>query len=65
MYCVSDILCFETLLLCVVIVRLAGDNSLPHAGRLEVLYNDTWGSVCSYGFDNRDAQVACYMLEFG
>ena len=46
-------------------VRLAGDNSLPHAGRLEILYNDTWGSVCSYGFDNRDAQVACYMLEFG
>ena len=55
----------SNVVVCVVLVRLAGDNSLPNAGRLEILYNDTWGSVCANGFDNRDAQVACYMLGFG
>ena len=46
-------------------VRLAGNNRLPNAGRLEIYYDDTWGTVCDYRFDNKDAQVACYMLGFG
>ena len=50
--------------MCLVSVRLVGDNSRPNAGRLEV-YNDTeWGTVCGYFFDNRAAQVACSMLGF-
>jgi len=31
--------------LCSVLVRLAGDNRPPNAGRLEIHYN-TWGTVC-------------------
>ena len=47
------------------LVRLAGDNRASNAGRLEVLHNSVWGTVCRNRFDNRDAQVACYMLGFG
>ena len=51
--------------MCLVTVRLAGDNRPSNAGRLEVNYNNTWGTVCYWGTDDTDVQVACYMLGFG
>ncbi|XP_025103080.1 deleted in malignant brain tumors 1 protein-like [Pomacea canaliculata] len=34
------------------------------AGRLEILYDGTWSTVCDDGFGQREALVACRMLGF-
>ena len=34
------------------------------SGRLEMCYNREWGTVCEFGFDNQDANVACGQLGF-
>lgn len=33
-------------------------------GRLEVLIDDRWGGVCSYGFDILDASIACQQMGY-
>jgi deleted-in-malignant-brain-tumors protein 1 len=48
----------------VISVRLAGSTT-ARKGRLEVLYNGVWGTVCDDNFWNDDAAVACYMLGYG
>ena len=48
--------------LCVVSFRLSGSSD-PHKGRLEVLYNGTWGTVCD-DIDRDTAEVVCYNLGF-
>jgi len=45
-------------------VRLVGSNA-ANAGRLEVLYEGTWGTVCNRDFSDVDAKVFCYQLGFG
>jgi len=45
-------------------VRLVGGPN-PREGRLEVLYNKQWGTVCDDGFDERAARVVCTSLAFG
>ena len=44
-------------------LRLRG-GSTPNSGRIEVYANDTWGTVCTDFWSQKDAQVACRRLGF-
>jgi len=43
-------------------LRLENGNS--SAGRLEILVDGIWGTVCDYRFDMRDAHVVCRELGY-
>ncbi|XP_025112203.1 deleted in malignant brain tumors 1 protein-like [Pomacea canaliculata] len=43
--------------------RLVNGSSTSE-GRLEVFYNGSWSTVCTHGFGQKEAQVACRMLGF-
>ncbi len=47
-------------------VQLIDVNGQPGGtlGRLEIFINGQWGTICTAGFDERDAQVACRQLGF-
>ena len=44
-------------------VRLAGGLS-SNQGRVEICYNNQWGTVCDNSFNNIDARVVCRQLGF-
>ena len=46
-------------------VRLVGGDNTRARGRLEVLYNGTWGTVCGDFFNDAATRVVCNMLGFG
>lgn len=43
-------------------IRLVGPS--PYQGRVEILYNGTWGTVCDNGFGPIDSKIVCRMLGF-
>ena len=42
-------------------IQLVGST---YEGRLEICINEVWGTVCSSGFHDVDASVACFQKGF-
>lgn len=44
-------------------IRLVGGSD-QYEGRIEICYNETWGTICDGLWSNNDANVACRQLGY-
>ena len=44
-------------------LRLAGGN-VDNEGRVEICFNNEWGTICDDNWSTNDANVACSVLGF-
>ena len=40
------------------------DGTALNDGRVEICFNNAWGTICNSGFDRLDAGVICQQLGF-
>lgn len=60
----NNALIFDLLVLCQnAAIRLV-NGSVPHIGRIEICWNETWGTICSRLWSPFDANVACRQLGY-
>ena len=60
----SQLCCLISFLVPVTLsVRVRGGTQ-PYNGRVEVMYNEEWGTICNMGWDLNDARAFCRQLGY-